>query len=84
MIIEAQASGVPVVVSDAGGPKELVENERNGIVTKSHDVEDFTRAIRSLVTDPELRQEMGTHARESVVNRTWPDAFRKFWAITDG
>jgi glycosyltransferase involved in cell wall biosynthesis len=84
VIIEAQASGVPVVVSDAGGPKELVENERNGIVTKSHDVEDFTRAIRSLVTDPELRQEMGTHARESVVNRTWPDAFRKFWAITDG
>jgi glycosyltransferase involved in cell wall biosynthesis len=84
VIIEAQASGVPVVVSDAGGPKELVENERNGIVTKSHDVDDFTRAIRSLVTDPELRQEMGTHARESVVNRTWPDAFRKFWAITDG
>jgi glycosyltransferase involved in cell wall biosynthesis len=84
VIIEAQASGVPVVVSDAGGPKELVENERNGIVTKSHDIEDFTRALRSLVTDPELRHEMGAHARESVVNRTWPEAFRKFWAITAG
>jgi glycosyltransferase involved in cell wall biosynthesis len=82
VIIEAQASGVPVIVSDAGGPKELV-NENNGIVTKSHDVDDFTRAIRELVVNPKLRSEMGSHARESVVDRTWPDAFQKFWAITD-
>ena len=83
VIIEAQASGVPVVVSDAGGPKELVANERNGIVTKSLDVDDFTRAIRELVVNEELRQEMGSHARESVVDRTWPEAFQKFWAITE-
>src|SRR5437868_53891 len=83
VIIEAQASGVPVVVSDAGGPKELVAHERNGIVTKSFDVDDFTRAIRELVVNEELRREMGSHARESVVDRTWPEAFQKFWAITD-
>jgi glycosyltransferase involved in cell wall biosynthesis len=83
VIIEAQASGVPVVVSDAGGPKELVTNEQNGIVTKSHDVDDFARAIRELVVNPELRRKMGSLARESVVDRTWPDAFQKFWAITD-
>ena len=38
VIIEAQASGVPVIVSDTGGPKELVEANVNGLVTKSHDV----------------------------------------------
>jgi glycosyltransferase involved in cell wall biosynthesis len=81
VIIEAQASGVPVVVSDSGGPKELVSNE-NGIVTKSHDVEDFTRAIRELVVNSELRRKMGNNARESVVDRTWPEAFQKFWSIT--
>src|SRR5438034_5370134 len=41
VIIEAQASGVPVVVSDSGGPKELVEDKANGLITKSRDVEDF-------------------------------------------
>ena len=82
VIIEAQASGVPVVVSDAGGPKELV-TEQNGIVTKSHDVDDFTRAIRQLVVNSELRHEMGLHARESVVNRTWPEAFQRFWSLTE-
>jgi glycosyltransferase involved in cell wall biosynthesis len=82
VIIEAQASGVPVIVSDSGGPKELVENERNGLITKSHDVEDLTRAIRELVADPERRKRMGNLARESVIDRTWPSAFRRFWAST--
>src|SRR5207244_6373069 len=59
VIIEAQASGVPVVVSDSGGPKELVEDKANGLITRSHDVDDFTSAIRTLVTDPAVRERMG-------------------------
>jgi glycosyltransferase involved in cell wall biosynthesis len=83
VIIEAQASGMPVVVSDSGGPKELVEDKTNGLVTRSHDVEDFTRAIRALIVDPELRERMGDCARQSVVDRSWPNAFRKFWSMTE-
>jgi glycosyltransferase involved in cell wall biosynthesis len=83
VIIEAQSSGVPVVVSDSGGPKELVEDKANGLITKSRDVDDFTRAIRALVTDPALRKRMGISARQSVIDRSWPSAFRKFWAVTD-
>jgi glycosyltransferase involved in cell wall biosynthesis len=83
VIIEAQACGVPVVVSDSGGPKELVEHNKNGLVTKSRDVDDFTRAIRQLVINPSLRQRLGSQARDAVINRTWPSAFRKFWAATE-
>ncbi|HZR77740.1 MAG TPA: glycosyltransferase [Chthoniobacterales bacterium] len=82
VIIEAQASGLPVIVSDAGGPKELVENERNGLITKSHDLDDLTRAIRELVVNADRRRQMGSVARESVIDRTWPNAFRRFWAAT--
>ncbi len=83
VIIEAQASGVPVIVSDSGGPKELVDDQSNGLVTKSHDVEDFARAIRDLAENAEKRKAMGTKAREGVIDRTWPSAVRKFWAMTD-
>jgi len=83
VIIEAQASGVPVVVSDSGGPKELVDDKTNGLVTKSHNVEDFTRAIRALIVDPALRERMGDCARQSVIDRSWPNAFRKFWSMTE-
>jgi glycosyltransferase involved in cell wall biosynthesis len=83
VILEAQACGLPVVVSDSGGPKELVENYTNGLITKSHDVDDFTRAIRALVTDPALRERMANSARNSVIDLSWPNAFGKFWAATE-
>jgi glycosyltransferase involved in cell wall biosynthesis len=83
VILEAQACGLPVVVSDSGGPKELVEDKSNGLITKSRDVEDFTRAIRTLVTDSALRERMGESARSSVNDRSWPSAFSRFWAATE-
>jgi glycosyltransferase involved in cell wall biosynthesis/predicted metal-dependent phosphoesterase TrpH len=83
VILEAQASGLPVVVSDSGGPKELVAHKANGLITRSHDVEDFTDAIRSLVTDQRLRERMANSARDSVTDRSWPRAFAKFWATTE-
>jgi glycosyltransferase involved in cell wall biosynthesis len=83
VILEAQACGLPVVVSDSGGPKELVEHNANGLITKSHDLEDFTRALRVLVTDPVLRERMSRSARNSVVDLSWPSAFRRFWMATE-
>ena len=83
VILEAQASGLPVVVSDSGGPKELVADKANGLITRSHDVEDLTRAIRALVTDRALRERMANSARDSVIDRSWPRAFAKFWAFTE-
>ncbi len=83
VILEAQASGLPVVVSDSGGPKELVAHKANGLITRSHNVEDFTDAIRALVTDRTLRERMANSARDSVTDRSWPRAFAKFWAATE-
>lgn len=83
VVIEAQASGLPVIVSDLGGPKELVENGVNGLVTKARDVSDVARAITLLVRDQNMRARMGKRARQSVVDRSWPGAFRKFWQATE-
>jgi len=78
VILEAQACGLPVVVSDSGGPKELVEDKGNGLITKSHDVEDFAHAIRALVMDPALRDRMGRSARKQ---RNRPKLAKRLWQI---
>ena len=83
VILEAQASGLPVIVSDLGGPKELVDDGRTGIVTKAHDAEDFARAIERITRDANLRVQMGREARRRVIDRSWPGAFRKFWQATE-
>jgi glycosyltransferase involved in cell wall biosynthesis len=84
VIIEAQASGLPVVVSDIGGPKELVEDGVSGFVTKALDAAEFAGAIEKIATDAPLRARMAQAARESVAHRSWPNAFQRFWAATAG
>ncbi|MFL6538186.1 MAG: glycosyltransferase, partial [Chthoniobacterales bacterium] len=80
VVLEAQASGLPVVVSDIGGPKELVLQDFNGFVAKAHDTDEFVTTITRLVRDNILRKTMAENARKSVLERNWPDAFQKFWA----
>ena len=82
VVVEAHASGLPTVVSETGGPKELVRHGETGFVTRSLDVEDFTRAVRRLVEEPALRETMGRAARAGVEDRDWSEAFRKFWAFS--
>ena len=83
VIIEAQSAGLPVVVSDVGGPQELVSDGVTGLITRARDIGDFTAAIRRLVEDEPLRKEMSAAARRSVEDRNWPRAFRRFWAATE-
>ncbi len=82
VIIEAQAAGLPCIVSDTGGPRELVSNGVDGYVTKSLDVSDFAAAIERLINDAPLRQSMSHSARTRVENRDWQEAFTRFWALS--
>jgi glycosyltransferase involved in cell wall biosynthesis len=82
VVLEAMASGLPCVVSDTGGPRELVRDGATGFVTRSFDAGDFTTALQRLVEDRGLRSAMGAKARESVEQRDWSEAFQKFWALS--
>ena len=84
VVIEAQASGLPCVVSNVGGPHELVEHEIDGLITRARDVAHFAESIRRLVLHPELRCRMGTRGRERVQDRNWTNAFRQFWSGDGG
>ena len=63
VVLEAQASGLPVIVSDGGGPKELMQDKNTGLVTKSDSLEELISAMRLLLLDPERTREMGANAR---------------------
>jgi glycosyltransferase involved in cell wall biosynthesis/predicted metal-dependent phosphoesterase TrpH len=82
VVIESLASGVPCVVSDQGGPRELIRDGVTGFITKSLDVEDFTAAVRRIVDDEKLLATMRVNARKAVQDRDWSEAFKKFWAMS--
>ncbi len=58
-ILEAMASGLPVVATEVGGIAELVADGRTGLLVPSGDVTALTAALTRLLDDPDLRRRMG-------------------------
>jgi glycosyltransferase involved in cell wall biosynthesis len=78
VLLEAQASGLPVVVSDEGGPKEVIIDGETGIVTRAKDPESFGEALVRLISDADLRRSMGQKGRIHVAGKSWRNAYNHF------
>ena len=70
--IEAGAMRLPVVVTNVPGAADIVEHNATGIVVPPHDAKALARAIRHLITNPTIRQQMGDEARRRVVRDFCP------------
>lgn len=68
---EAQASGVPVVAPAAGGPLDLVDAGRTGLLYDPADPRDLRRSVARLVGDAETRAGLASAALTAVSGRTW-------------
>lgn len=66
-VLEAMASGAPVVASRVGGIPELVEDGVTGMLVEAGDAGLLGDAITRVLTDAEMRAEMGGKAREKAV-----------------
>lgn len=79
VVLEAQASGLPVVVTDRGGPHENVLPSDTGFVVPAGDADAFAAALLDLIDHPALRQRMKEKARDSMKDRSFESAFQQLW-----
>ena len=79
VILEAMASGLPVVVSDMGGPCELVKAAHHGCIARARDLKHWSECIANLLTHPISLTDRETLAREIQETRSWDTAFVRFW-----
>ena len=77
VVLEAMASGLPVIVPRAGGPVDHVINDRNGFLFEPDDPEDLISKTRTLVNDLKYARKLGKGARAYAESQTWE-------AILDG
>jgi phosphatidylinositol alpha 1,6-mannosyltransferase len=68
---EAQASGVPVVAPAVGGPVDLVDHGRTGLLYDPADKKSLRRTVATLVGDTALRESLADQALGRVAQRSW-------------
>jgi glycosyltransferase involved in cell wall biosynthesis len=66
VVLEAMATGLPVITTDQNGSSERIVNGENGFVVPAGDVSILTDMIKSLVLDRECRIRIGRQARITV------------------
>jgi phosphatidylinositol alpha 1,6-mannosyltransferase len=70
-IQEAQASGLPLVAPNSGGPMFLVEHGQTGYLAHPTKKHAFTPFVKELLADDTLRAQIGEQARRSVLKKSW-------------
>lgn len=68
ILLEAAASGRPIVATDAPGCREIVRDGENGLLIPAGNIEALVGAIKRLVVDAGLRATMGKRGREIAVH----------------
>lgn len=79
VVMEAQASGLPAVVGNEGGPKEIVEHSVTGLVLPDTDTNAWCSAIEDLLDNPARRARMASAAAARMADRSIQRSFDQFW-----
>lgn len=82
-ILEAMAQGIPVLVSDNGGNRDIVSHGRVGFLYRNE--QEFTHYARRLMGDNDLRRQMGSRGKDYVVkHHSTEKEVREFLSIYRG
>lgn len=68
-VLEAGAMGLPSIVTDINGSREIVENEKNGLIVPSKNADALYNAMERMLTDDAARKTMKDNARPMIASR---------------
>lgn len=81
VVLEAQASGIPVIVTDCGGPQENILPGQTGLAVEGNSENSLLQGIQSLLSNIERLKAMGLEARRYAESRSFDKAFDKAWEL---
>lgn len=80
VVVEAMASGLPVISVARGGVLDTVVSGENGILTAPGDAEEMATAMQRIIEDDALRTRLAAGARCSAQMRSWPAVLDELFA----
>ncbi|MCB1174038.1 MAG: glycosyltransferase family 1 protein [Leptospiraceae bacterium] len=85
VVLEAMASGLPVITANAGGPLDFVQHKENGLVFQHTNRKSFKkRVLQMLKKSPQERKAMGLRGRRLAAERSWASVFSSLMAEYEG
>lgn len=70
-LIEAAASGLPIIATNVGGIPFLVQHEATALLVENGDAYGMTEAVKRLLTEPELAERLSQNGRRLAERFTW-------------
>jgi len=81
VLLEAMASGLPIVTAQTAGGAELVEDRFGRVLPDPNDEQALAQALDSLIGDPEQLGRMGREARSAATHHTWSNMANEYLAL---
>ena len=81
VVLEAMASGLPVVGTRVGGLQTLIDDGESGLLVPAGDYQALADAIARVLTDPRLRMHLAHGARERAEHYTWQSVGARMEAL---
>jgi len=78
-ILEAMASGLPIITTDTGGTKELIKG--NGIIIKKRSNTEIADAVNKIIKDKLLKDTYSKKSRELALNLNWHNLAKQYYEL---
>lgn len=75
VVLEAMASGLPVIAANSGGVKDSIIDHHNGFLCNARDSASFTQSMVKFLQNNALIAAMGINARQYALTRSWSSIF---------
>lgn len=68
-LIEAQAAGLPVISTDVGGVRDIIEDQQTGFVVPKSDINQYVQKLTMLIESKELREQFGEQGKTKILEK---------------
>lgn len=69
VLLEAASTGLPLITTDIGGSRDIVETDHNGYVVETNAPDQIASRLKQLIEDKTLRETFGENSRELILNK---------------
>jgi glycosyltransferase involved in cell wall biosynthesis len=83
-LLEAMATGAPVVCTDAHGNRDFCEDGKNCLIVEHDDVDGLKKALEKLFKDKALRDRLGAEAKKTAEEYEWGKVIKKVAKFYEG